>query len=116
MKQNVSLQISIKREAGVQQSLPPCTLLSPTDHPASVLCRDAGESLLCSQILLWASQSLEWSPGLCLGQAVGSHTEFRILVLISSLPTCSYVFKRNQFLEISREGEATKAVPRTHPL
>lgn len=39
---------SVSREAGVQQSLPPRTLLSPRDHPASVLCRNEGGSLLGS--------------------------------------------------------------------
>lgn len=47
-KQNASLGISVKGETDVQESLPPCILLSPRDYLPSVLCRDAGGSLLCS--------------------------------------------------------------------
>lgn len=39
---------SVSKGRHVQESLPPCILLSPRDYPASVLCRDAGGSLPCS--------------------------------------------------------------------
>lgn len=51
-----------------------------------------------------------------MGQVVRNHAVFRILLLISSLPICSYLFKRNSFLEVSRDDESPKAVPCTHPL